>query len=128
MRHYKASGLRLSLATIAILIPFAGTVNCFRPQQPASTKAPSLKADGIPVPPLPPPKGGVISSDSLIADGIPVPPLPPPKLTLMADGIPVPPLPPPKGNAVGFDTLMADGIPVPPLPPPKGGSLASIPA
>jgi len=39
-----------------------------------------------------------------VADGMPVPPLPPPKgdkLSLIADGMPVPPLPPPKGNRSG---------------------------
>ncbi len=128
MRHYKAGpSLRLSLAAIAILIPFAGSVNCFKTHRPTAT-TPSLKADGIPVPPLPRPKGNLIGSDNFIADGIPVPPLPPPKLTLMADGIPVPPLPPPKGNVIGSDNLIADGIPVPPLPPPKGGNLPSMPA
>ena len=101
MRHYKAgAALRLSFAAIAILIPLAHSVNHFGTQTQNPTNRPSLKADGIPVPPLPPPKGPAIGSEILIADGIPVPPLPPPKLTLVADGIPVPPLPPPKGGTV----------------------------
>jgi hypothetical protein len=100
MRHYKTgAGLRLSLTAIAILIPLAGTVNHFRTVLPGSTNSFGLKADGIPVPPLPPPKGAVIAPETLVADGIPVPPLPPPKLTLVADGIPVPPFPPPKVEA-----------------------------
>lgn len=103
MRHYKArAGLRLSLAAVAILVPLASSVNPFGKHQGSSTTSTSLKADGIPVPPLPPPKGtgGAIGSEVLVADGIPAPPLPPPKLTLVADGIPVPPLPPPKGGNV----------------------------
>ena len=101
MRHYKArAGLRFSLAAVAILVPLAGSVNPFGKPQGSSTTTPTLKADGIPIPPLPPPKGpgGAISSEVLVADGIPIPPLPPPKLTLVADGIPIPPLPPPKGG------------------------------
>ena len=101
MRHYKAGPvLRLSFATIAILVPLACSVNDFGTQTQNLTNLPSLKADGIPVPPLPPPKGAAIGSEILIADGIPVPPLPPPKASLVADGIPVPPLPPPKGGTV----------------------------
>jgi len=101
MRHYKA-GLRLSLAAIAILVPLAGSVNPFSRHQRTPTTSPTLKADGIPIPPLPPPKGpgAAIGSEVLVADGIPIPPLPPPKLTLVADGIPIPPLPPPKGGSV----------------------------
>ena len=103
MRHYKTrAGLRFSLAAIAILVPLTGSVNPFGKHQGSITTSPSLKADGIPIPPLPPPKGngGVIGSEVLVADGIPIPPLPPPKLTLVADGIPIPPLPPPKGGSV----------------------------
>jgi len=100
MRHYKAApALRLSFAAIAILVPLVYSVNYFGTQTQNPANPPSLKADGIPVPPLPPPKGAAIGSEILIADGIPVPPLPPPKLTLVADGIPVPPLPP-KGGTV----------------------------
>jgi hypothetical protein len=99
MRHYKAgSGLRLSFAAIAILIPLASSVNSFNTHQFEPANSLGLKADGIPVPPLPPPKAAAIGSETLVADGIPVPPLPPPKLSLVADGIPVPPLPPPKGG------------------------------
>jgi len=103
MRHYKArAGLRLRLAAIAILVPLTVSVNPFSKHQGNPTTSPILKADGIPIPPLPPPKssGGAIGSEVLVADGIPVPPLQPPKLTLVADGIPVPPLPPPKGGSV----------------------------
>jgi len=105
MRHYKArAGLRLSLAAIAILVPLAGSVNPFSKHLGNPTTSPSLKADGIPIPPLPPPKGtgGAISTEVLVADGIPVPPLPPPKPMLVADGIPVPPLPPPKGGSLAI--------------------------
>jgi len=103
MRHYKTrAGLRFSLAAIAILVPLTGSVNPFDKHQGSTTTSPTLKADGIPIPPLPPPKGGggAIGSEVLVADGIPIPPLPPPKLTLVADGIPIPPLPPPKGGSV----------------------------
>ncbi len=103
MRHYKTrAGLRFSLAAIAILVPLTVSVNPFGKHQGSTTASPSLKADGIPIPPLPPPKGsgGAIGSEVLVADGIPIPPLPPPKLTLVADGIPIPPLPPPKGGSV----------------------------
>jgi len=102
MRHYKTRAGLLSLAAVAILVPLASSVNPFSKHQGNPTISPILKADGIPIPPLPPPKGtgGAISSEVLVADGIPVPPLPPPKLTLVADGIPVPPLPPPKGGNV----------------------------
>ncbi len=103
MRHYKTrAGLRFSLAAIAILVPLTGSVNPFGKPEGSSTTLPSLKADGIPIPPLPPPKGtgGAIGSEVLVADGIPIPPLPPPKPTLVADGIPIPPLPPPKGGSV----------------------------
>ena len=105
MRHYKARAcLRLSLAAIAILVPLAGSVNSFSKHLGNPTTSPSLKADGIPIPPLPPPKGtgGAISTEVLVADGIPVPPLPPPKPMLVADGIPVPPLPPPKGGSLAI--------------------------
>jgi hypothetical protein len=103
MRHYKAGpGLRLSIAAVAILIPLAGSVNYSKSYHLEPTKSLGLKADGIPVPPLPPPKATAIEPESLIADGIPVPPLPPPKLSLVADGIPVPPLPPPKGGTVAI--------------------------
>jgi len=79
MRHYKTrAGLRFSLAAIAILVPLTGSVNPFDKHQGSTTTSPSLKADGIPIPPLPPPKGGgAIGSEVLVADGIPIPPLPP---------------------------------------------------
>ena len=81
-----ASRLRTSLFVVAIVVPSLAAVNHF------TQKATSLRADGIPIPPLPPPK-----DLTLVADGIPIPPLPPPKeVTLSADGIPIPPLPPPK--------------------------------
>jgi hypothetical protein len=38
-----------------------------------------------------------------LADGMPLPPLPPPKgsgAVMVADGMPLPPLPPPKGNVI----------------------------
>ena len=57
-------------------------------------------ADGMPLPPLPPPN---VSSNTLIADGMPLPPLPPPSVDramLAADGMPLPPLPPPNVNAI----------------------------
>jgi len=61
-----------------------------------------------------------------LADGMPLPPLPPPKVssnTLIADGMPLPPLPPP--NAIGT-TLLADGMPLPPLPPPNVNRIAAL--
>jgi hypothetical protein len=102
MRHYNpGAALRLSFAAIAILVLSASSVNHFGTQR--HVNSPNLKADGIPVPPLPPPKGTAFGTEILIADGIPVPPLPPSKAMLIADGIPVPPLPPPKsGGTVGM--------------------------
>jgi hypothetical protein len=68
------------------------------------------------------------SSQIRVADGMPLPPLPPPKggyTALVADGMPLPPLPPPKGN---YTVLVADGMPLPPLPPPRplGVQLAKV--
>ena len=61
-----------------------------------------------------------------LADGMPLPPLPPPNAvgtTLLADGMPLPPLPPP--NADGA-MLVADGMPLPPLPPPNVNGIAAL--
>ncbi|HET9804503.1 MAG TPA: hypothetical protein VFP96_14785 [Candidatus Acidoferrum sp.] len=88
--NLQASRLRTTFLAVAILVPSLVAVNHF------TKKSVDMRADGIPIPPLPPPKGF-----TLVADGIPIPPLPPPKgTTLAADGIPIPPLPPPKGDVV----------------------------
>ena len=65
--------------------------------------------------------GSSVSNNSVLrADGWPVPPLPPRNTeTLVADGWPVPPLPP-----RNTEMLVADGWPVPPLPPREAYSLA----
>lgn len=78
------SKLRTSLFAVAILVPSLAEVNHF------SRLSGNLRADGNPVPPLPP-RTGV----TLVADGNPIPPLPPrTEATLVADGNPIPPLPP----------------------------------
>ncbi len=82
-----ASKFRTSLLAVAIVVPSVVAVNHF------TEKSIDLRVDGVPTPPLPPPK-----DLALVADGIPVPPLPPKETILAADGIPVPPLPP-KGEA-----------------------------
>ena len=66
-----ASGLRTSLFVVAILVLSLLAVNHF------THFANNLRADGTPIPPLPPPK-----DITLVADGTPIPPLPPPKLDL----------------------------------------------
>jgi hypothetical protein len=117
MGHKKA-GVRLGLSVlaIAILVPLGSRVNHLVQASHARTGSRTLRVDGTPIPPLPPPKG------TLVADGTPIPPLPPPKGTLVADGTPIPPLPPPKDAVEGFKILLADGTPIPPLPPPKDSS------
>jgi hypothetical protein len=94
--------LSLSLAAVAILVPLVSEVNHFA----------DLSI-------------GQSSSRSLRSDGTPIPPLPPPKKSLMADGTPIPPLPPPKGTFATTKVLTADGTPIPPLPPPKDGDSKS---
>ena len=117
MGHKKAGvRLGLSLLAVAIVVPLASRVNHFTQISNEQAKSRILRADGTPIPPLPPPKG------TLVADGTPIPPLPPPKETFIADGTPIPPLPPPKGSGGSMEGLMADGTPIPPLPPPKGNS------
>ena len=88
MGHKKTRLLGLSLLAVAIVIPSVVGVNHF-------------------------------TKSNLRADGTPIPPLPPPKPMLLADGTPIPPLPPPKGLFDGSQILVADGTPIPPLPPPK---------
>ena len=61
-----------------------------------------------------------------LADGMPLPPLPPPNVTsntLIADGMPLPPLPPPSADGA---MLAADGMPLPPLPPPNVNGIAAL--
>lgn len=80
-------------------------------------------ADGMPLPPVPPPD---VSSNSLIADGMPLPPVPPPNAvgtTLSADGMPLPPIPPPDADGA---MLVADGMPLPPVPPPDVNGIAAL--
>ncbi len=81
--------LLIGVLAALILQPVSPQVNSLFNNQPT-------RADGIPIPPIPP---------TLVADGIPIPPIPP---NLVADGIPIPPIPP---------KLVADGIPIPPIPP-----------
>jgi hypothetical protein len=78
----------------------------------------SLVADGIPVPPLPPPKP---NPPTVVADTSPLPPPIPPKPsarpTVVADTSPLPPPIPPKPPA--RPTVVADGMPLPPPPRPS---------
>lgn len=121
MGHKKAGvRLGLSLLAVAIVVPLASGVNHFTQISIEQAKSRILKADGTPIPPLPPPKG------TLVADGTPIPPLPPPQETFVADGTPIPPLPPPTGSVNSVEGLMADGTPIPPLPPPKGSEGQSV--
>jgi len=100
MGHKKAGvRLGLSLLAVAIVVPLASRVNHFTQISNEQAKSRILRADGTPIPPLPPPKE-----------------------TFIADGTPIPPLPPPKGSGGSMEGLMADGTPIPPLPPPKGAS------
>jgi hypothetical protein len=101
MGHKKAGvRLGLSLLAVAIVVPLASRVNHLAQNSVEQAKSRVLRADGNPIPPLPPPKA-----------------------TLVADGNPIPPLPPPKGTGgSSMGVLVADGNPIPPLPPPKGSS------
>jgi hypothetical protein len=88
----------LSLLAMLILIPVESIVNQTL-GNPVLDKG-TFRADGAPMPPLPPKKLHR-DSTSLVADGAPMPPLPPKKLhrdftSLVADGAPMPPLPPKK--------------------------------
>ena len=71
--------LGLSLLAVAIVIPLASRVNHIADVSKETTKSRSLRADGPPVPPVPPPKESASATELLIADGPPVPPVPPPK-------------------------------------------------
>jgi hypothetical protein len=90
-----ALAVSFNLVIGLILIPVSHQVNH---KSKTNHKQQLQLADGMPLPPLPPPN---INSNSLIADGMPLPPLPPPNadgVTLVADGMPLPPLPPPNVN------------------------------
>jgi len=67
----------LSLLTMLILIPIKSIVNQTL-GNPVLDKG-TFRADGYPIPPLPPKKLHR-DSTSLVADGYPIPPLPPKKL------------------------------------------------
>jgi hypothetical protein len=56
----------LSLAAVAILVPLASRVNHFGVNSQPGVVARELRADGNPIPPLPPPKGGDGKSDSAL--------------------------------------------------------------
>ena len=66
--------LSIALSVSLILLAIAVPVNHSR-MLPTWNNG-SIQADGVPGPPLPPPKQG---PPKLIADGVPGPPLPPPK-------------------------------------------------
>jgi|SRR5215471_10028968 len=84
--------LRSSLLAVAIVVPSLVAVNHF------TQRTAVQRADGTPIPPLPPPKDVKLVAE----DGTPIPPLSPPKdVTLVADGTPIPPLPPPKLELMG---------------------------
>jgi|SRR5579885_1400436 hypothetical protein len=120
--------LSVSLAAVAIVVPLVSRVNHFaRASQSPIKSGIELKADGNPMPPVPPPKGWVAEREVLSADGNPMPPVPPPPKrkfgaeVLVADGNPMPPVPPPKnGPHNDAEVLIADGNPMPPVPPPTG--------
>jgi len=58
MGHKKAGvRLGLSLLAVAIVVPLASTVNHFTQNSIDQTKSRVLRADGNPIPPLPPPTG-----------------------------------------------------------------------
>lgn len=120
--------LSVSLAAVAIVVPLVSRVNHFaRASQSPIKSGIELKADGNPMPPVPPPPGHKILEETLTADGNPMPPVPPPKgwvaerEVLSADGNPMPPVPPPPKRKFGAEVLVADGNPMPPVPPPKNG-------
>ena len=98
MRFTKiALAVSLNLVIGSIVVPPNHSVNHFTPATKPSHQI--QLADGMPLPPLPPPNA---AGTTLVADGMPLPPLPPPNasdVTLLADGMPLPPLPPP--NLVG---------------------------
>ena len=98
--------LSVSLAAVAIVVPLVSRVNHFARASQSSIKSGiELKADGNPMPPVPPPKGGLNKGTEV----------------LTADGNPMPPVPPPKGGLnKGAEVLIADGNPMPPVPPPTG--------
>ena len=62
------------LLTCSILVPAHQVVN-HRGNLPGIQSAPQI-ADGMPIPPPPPPKGQAVA---VVADGMPLPPPPPPK-------------------------------------------------
>jgi len=77
MQFKKVAGLSgLSLLIASIVVPAGSSVN-----QNATTNGSTQmqRADGMPLPPLPPPGKG----SSLIADGMPLPPLPPSKMDVI---------------------------------------------
>ena len=92
-----ALALSFNLVIGFILLPVSQQVNH---KSKTNDKQQLQLADGMPLPPLPPPN---VSSNTLIADGMPLPPLPPPSVDgamLVADGMPLPPLPPPNVNGI----------------------------
>jgi hypothetical protein len=95
----------LSLLALLIVLPITSSVNQ-TVGNPVLNNG-TLRADGTPIPPLPPKKKLHRDSTSLVADGTPIPPLPPKKklyrdsTSLVADGTPIPPLPPKKLRSTG---------------------------
>ena len=91
-----ALAVSLNLIIASIVVPTSHRVNHHNP---TNGNQRMQMADGMPLPPLPPPHA---ARTTLLADGMPLPPLPPPQVsgtTLMADGMPLPPLPPPHAEA-----------------------------
>jgi hypothetical protein len=93
----------LSLLAASIVVPASVSVN----RNLATNGGAQLRADGMPLPPVPP------NGTLLVADGMPLPPVPPANGVLVADGMPLPPVPP----ANNLKELVADGMPLPPVPP-----------
>ncbi len=76
-----AAVLLIGVFVTLILQPVSLTVNSLSNNQPT-------RADGFPIPPIPPQPG------MLMADNWPIPPIPPQPGMLMADNWPIPPIPP----------------------------------
>jgi hypothetical protein len=65
----KKAGVRLglSLLAVAIVVPLVSRVNHFTQNSVDQAKSPVLRADGNPIPPLPPPKGVSEQGSALLA-------------------------------------------------------------
>ena len=70
--------LGLSLWAVAILVLLTGERNHFTDVPKERTKSGNLRADGSPIPPLPPPKGTADRTEAFIAAGSRIPSVPAP--------------------------------------------------